>query len=118
MHGGIFSPTCDATTVADNDYDGSAWLQEHRYVSPLAQVHWLRLVQDEGHSLSKSGLTDVGNLMNALVADRRWVMTGTPFTAKGTGSGSANRDNNNNASSSAAADKSIKKSLKEFHQYL
>ena len=43
------------------------------------QIHWLRIILDEGHMLGTS-LTMTGKLKMAisLRAERRWVMTGTP----------------------------------------
>ncbi|GLI71785.1 hypothetical protein VaNZ11_017130, partial [Volvox africanus] len=51
----------------------TGWLQA------LLQVHWLRVVLDEGHLLGAS--TTITNKLQAacrLTAERRWVMTGTP----------------------------------------
>lgn len=48
--------------------------------SPLAQVHWLRIILDEGHTLSP-GVGSITNkllMATALRAERRWIMTGTP----------------------------------------
>ena len=43
------------------------------------QVHWLRVLLDEGHLLGASlGLTAKLRMACALHAERRWVMTGTP----------------------------------------
>ncbi|KAF9345777.1 hypothetical protein BGX26_002744 [Mortierella sp. AD094] len=48
-----------------------------RAVSPLMQVHWKRVIVDEGHSLGVK-LSDHTLLAEILHADRRWVCTGTP----------------------------------------
>ncbi|GLC42941.1 hypothetical protein PLESTB_001816700 [Pleodorina starrii] len=53
-----------------------AWLQA------LNQVHWLRIILDEGHLLGAT--TSITNKLQAAVglrAERRWVMTGTPTPA-------------------------------------
>lgn len=47
------------------------------YRSPLLRVHWKRLIVDEGHIMSSRNTAR--SLMAAyLIADRRWVCTGTP----------------------------------------
>ena len=47
--------------------------------SPLAQVHWLRIILDEGHTLSPgSQMTNRLFMLTTLRAERRWIMTGTP----------------------------------------
>ncbi|KAF9174397.1 hypothetical protein BGX20_011429 [Mortierella sp. AD010] len=48
-----------------------------RVVSPLMQVHWKRVIVDEGHSLGVK-MSDHTLLAEVLHADRRWVCTGTP----------------------------------------
>ena len=43
------------------------------------QVHWLRVILDEGHMLGASlSMTNKLQMACALTAERRWVMTGTP----------------------------------------
>ena len=43
------------------------------------QVHWLRVMLDEGHMLGASlSMTNKLQMACALKAERRWVMTGTP----------------------------------------
>ncbi|KAJ2661161.1 hypothetical protein IWW48_002572 [Coemansia sp. RSA 1200] len=45
--------------------------------SPLLRVHWKRIIVDEGHIMSSRNATR--SLIAAhLIADRRWVCTGTP----------------------------------------
>jgi hypothetical protein len=59
---------------------------------PLRQVHWLRVVVDEGHSLGASlSLTNKLAMAVQLTAERRWIMTGTPTpaTSAGVGAGHA-----------------------------
>ncbi|XP_059447014.1 F-box protein At3g54460 isoform X2 [Corylus avellana] len=50
-----------------------------RKKSVLVQVHWLRVILDEGHSLGSSvSLTNKLQLAVSLVASNRWILTGTP----------------------------------------
>lgn len=46
--------------------------------SPLSQVHWLRIIVDEGHTLGTLGMTNKLQMATFLRAERRWCMTGTP----------------------------------------
>ncbi|KAJ8756029.1 hypothetical protein K2173_024576 [Erythroxylum novogranatense] len=47
--------------------------------SPLMQVHWLRVVLDEGHTLGSSlNLTNKLQMVISLTASNRWLLTGTP----------------------------------------
>ncbi|KAJ2742449.1 hypothetical protein GGI20_004484 [Coemansia sp. BCRC 34301] len=47
------------------------------YRSPLLRVHWKRLIVDEGHTMSSRNTAR--SLMTAyLIAERRWICTGTP----------------------------------------
>eukprot|EP01026_Neomeris_dumetosa_P074932 TRINITY_DN7848_c0_g1_i2.p1 TRINITY_DN7848_c0_g1~~TRINITY_DN7848_c0_g1_i2.p1 ORF type:complete len:611 (-),score=61.69 TRINITY_DN7848_c0_g1_i2:538-2370(-) len=50
-----------------------------KQASPLLNVHWFRIILDEGHTLGCS-VVATGKLEMAcqLKAERRWVMTGTP----------------------------------------
>ena len=56
-----------------------------RDLARLMQVHWLRVILDEGHLLG-AGLAMTNKLQTAraLHAERRWVMTGTPTPNKPT----------------------------------
>lgn len=48
------------------------------YTSPLKQLHWLRIIIDEGHGFS-SGATNAAAVAEKLIkAERRWIVTGTP----------------------------------------
>ena len=50
------------------------------------QVHWLRIIVDEGHSLGASlALTNKLAMAVELAAQRRWVMTGTPTPSTSSG---------------------------------
>lgn len=47
--------------------------------SPLMQVHWLRIMLDEGHTLGSSlNLTNKLQMAISLTASNRWLLTGTP----------------------------------------
>ncbi|KAJ2804944.1 hypothetical protein H4S07_004126, partial [Coemansia furcata] len=47
------------------------------YRSPLLRVHWKRLIVDEGHIMSSRN-TARSLIAAYLIAERRWVCTGTP----------------------------------------
>ena len=48
------------------------------YTSPLKQIHWLRIIIDEGHGFS-SGASHAAAVAEKLIkAERRWIVTGTP----------------------------------------
>ncbi|KAG0760146.1 hypothetical protein G6F60_010365 [Rhizopus arrhizus] len=46
------------------------------YVSPLLQVHWRRVIVDEGHRLSQKN--KLSELSSKLFCHSRWICTGTP----------------------------------------
>jgi SNF2 family DNA or RNA helicase len=48
------------------------------YESPLKQLHFKRLIIDEGHFFSSSNNTAVLVAKKLLTADHRWVVSGTP----------------------------------------
>lgn len=51
----------------------------HRKKSPMMQVHWLRVMLDEGHTLGSSlSLTNKLQMAVSLIAANRWLLTGTP----------------------------------------
>ncbi|KAL9239942.1 hypothetical protein vseg_014213 [Gypsophila vaccaria] len=48
-------------------------------MSALLQVHWMRVVLDEGHTLGSSlNLTNKMQMAVTLCASNRWILTGTP----------------------------------------
>eukprot|EP01041_Mallomonas_annulata_P009957 gene9957-20702_t len=50
------------------------------HLSPLLSITWLRLVVDEGHSVSKgSSGNSVTAMAHLIQAERRWILTGTPL---------------------------------------
>ncbi|KAK4746961.1 hypothetical protein SAY87_025998 [Trapa incisa] len=53
------------------------WAPRKRSV--LQQVHWLRIILDEGHTLGSSiSLTNKLQMAISLAASSRWILTGTP----------------------------------------
>lgn len=54
--------------------------KEARSTSPgLLRVHFLRIIVDEGHKLSSSGIqTNFSSVCDRIRADCRWILTGTP----------------------------------------
>ncbi|KAL1959534.1 hypothetical protein VTO42DRAFT_1979 [Malbranchea cinnamomea] len=49
------------------------------YESPLRELHWLRIIVDEGHNFASSGQkTRAVHLLDRLQVERRWVVSGTP----------------------------------------
>ncbi|KAF1806598.1 SNF2 family N-terminal domain-containing protein [Mucor lusitanicus] len=49
---------------------------EEKYTSPLLQVHWKRLIVDEGHRLSSKNRQS--ELSSKLFSNWKWICTGTP----------------------------------------
>ncbi|KAI8320450.1 hypothetical protein GQ54DRAFT_291251 [Martensiomyces pterosporus] len=61
-------------------YDGCVCGKQREdasYRSPLLRVHWKRLIVDEGHIMSNRNTTR-SLMATYLIAERRWVCTGTP----------------------------------------
>jgi hypothetical protein len=48
------------------------------YSSPLKELHWLRIIIDEGHEFSSANSNAVVVAQKLVTADRRWVVSGTP----------------------------------------
>ena len=49
------------------------------YESPLKDIHWLRIIMDEGHEFSSSGRSGNGYwAIRGLRVDRKWIVSGTP----------------------------------------
>ncbi|KAL2003628.1 hypothetical protein VTN02DRAFT_3012 [Thermoascus thermophilus] len=54
---------------------------ELEYDSPLKQLHWLRIIVDEGHNVAGHGhKTNMVHILDQLHVERRWVVSGTPST--------------------------------------
>ena len=49
------------------------------YHSPLKDLHFLRLIVDEGHNFVSTGASgNAGNVLNSLHVERKWIVSGTP----------------------------------------
>ncbi|KAK1139304.1 hypothetical protein N8T08_001075 [Aspergillus melleus] len=47
--------------------------------SPLTQVHWFRIIVDEGHNVAGHGhRTNMVHMIDKLHVERRWIVSGTP----------------------------------------
>jgi hypothetical protein len=51
---------------------------EDIYTSPLKELHFLRIIIDEGHEFSSSSSRAVVVATKLVTAERRWVVSGTP----------------------------------------
>ncbi|KAK2768459.1 hypothetical protein FQN54_000314 [Arachnomyces sp. PD_36] len=52
---------------------------KERSTSPLTQIHWLRIIVDEGHNFAGHGQkTGSVHMLELLHVERRWVVSGTP----------------------------------------
>lgn len=61
-----------------DEYKNGSW-NRSRELSPLMQLHWLRVIVDEGHNVAGSGSkTTMAHLLEQIHAERRWVVSGTP----------------------------------------
>ncbi|EFR03874.1 hypothetical protein MGYG_06873 [Nannizzia gypsea CBS 118893] len=50
------------------------------YSSPLRNLHWLRIIVDEGHNFaSTGGKTSSVYMLDKLQVERRWIVSGTPW---------------------------------------
>jgi SNF2-related domain/Helicase conserved C-terminal domain len=52
--------------------------EEDIYHSPLKDLHWLRIIIDEGHEFSSATSNAVLVAEKMVTAERRWVVSGTP----------------------------------------
>ncbi|KAF2668404.1 hypothetical protein BT63DRAFT_374678 [Microthyrium microscopicum] len=48
------------------------------YHSPIQDLHWLRIIIDEGHEFSSASSNAVLVAQKLVTADRRWIVSGTP----------------------------------------
>ncbi|KZF19924.1 hypothetical protein L228DRAFT_204781, partial [Xylona heveae TC161] len=63
----------------ERERDCSCFRDVEIYSSPLKQIHWLRIIVDEGHSFASSGSKSNAVLVaGELQTDSRWVISGTP----------------------------------------
>lgn len=67
----------------DNKYSSStsyAFFDNRHDVGacPLLKVHWLRMIVDEGHSMGRGQGNSAIYFASWIIAQRRWVVTGTP----------------------------------------
>lgn len=44
----------------------------------MKDIHWLRIIIDEGHSFSSPSTSAVNVAINLVKAERRWIVSGTP----------------------------------------
>jgi hypothetical protein len=42
----------------------------------MPQVHWLRVILDDGHTIGSTAITNKLQMATELLGERRWVMTG------------------------------------------
>lgn len=52
--------------------------RDEQYISPLRGVYWLRIIVDEGHAFANSTSKAAGFSSKELLAERRWIVSGTP----------------------------------------
>ncbi|MCJ1320791.1 hypothetical protein MMC15_006132 [Xylographa vitiligo] len=60
---------------------GSCQCSNHllQYHSPLKDLHFLRLIVDEGHAFASTGASNnAGKVLNELHVERKWIISGTP----------------------------------------
>ena len=51
----------------------------NEYHTPLKDIHWLRIIMDEGHEFSSSGRSGTTYwALQKLLVDRKWIVSGTP----------------------------------------
>ncbi|RVW54344.1 DNA repair protein RAD5A [Vitis vinifera] len=68
----------DAKILAQNDVVITTYGVLASEFSPEVKVHWFRVVLDEAHTI-KSSKSQISMAAAALIADRRWCLTGTPI---------------------------------------
>lgn len=62
--------------VASDAFRQTMWSSVEGYCPPLQQVRWWRIICDEGHLLRESN-TRRSKAVLSLVADHKWIVTGT-----------------------------------------
>jgi hypothetical protein len=58
--------------------DCSCFNPDDVYCSPLKELHFLRIIVDEGHEFSSTATNAVRVATQLVTAERRWVVSGTP----------------------------------------
>jgi hypothetical protein len=72
-------PSCSCPYIgATRTVDCHCVKADDIYESPLKQLHFKRLIIDEGHFFSSAGSTAVLVAKSLVTADHRWVVSGTP----------------------------------------
>lgn len=66
--------------ASDDTYHRNKSLNPDEYCPPLEQIRWWRIICDEGHTLRQAGTQNSSSLLG-LVADNKWVVTGTPASS-------------------------------------
>lgn len=52
--------------------------KEGQYISPLSQIHWLRIIIDEGQRFTSHTMVAARVAEQVVTAERRWIVSGTP----------------------------------------
>ncbi|KAF2268181.1 hypothetical protein CC78DRAFT_455698 [Lojkania enalia] len=73
----LFSKNRFEQEIQDSSDEHGRPRQTSTYESPLKDLHWLRIIIDEGHSFS-SNFSNAVILAKQLYVERRWVVSGTP----------------------------------------
>lgn len=63
--------------ASDDTYHRARSSDPKNFCPPLEQVRWWRVICDEGHSLRQPN-TNRNRSVSSLVADHKWLVTGTP----------------------------------------
>ncbi|KAI9820699.1 MAG: hypothetical protein M1827_005068 [Pycnora praestabilis] len=69
---------CNCSYIGDTrERDCQCFRPDQVYNSSLRQLHWLRIIVDEGHSFASSGTKAIA-VVDKVAVDRRWIVSGTP----------------------------------------
>jgi helicase-like protein/SNF2 domain-containing protein len=72
-------PSCNCLFYRDGMEEKCICLREEDiYRSPLKDLHWLRIIIDEGHEFTSATSNAVLVAERLVTAERRWVVSGTP----------------------------------------
>jgi hypothetical protein len=78
----ITKPRLDHEERDDDLHQGRRQAGSARFVSPLTELRWLRVVCDEGHSFASSTTrTKTMAMLDKLSIERRWIISGTPSSS-------------------------------------